>query len=144
CCGMLMESATTGGPNERTESAVVGIGLNVNQDAFPNAFSDRTTSLALEAGRLIDRTPLLASILNRFERHYDQLLASGGETIRQTYRHFLLSLNERVEVFAAGTGAPLSGIVRGIADNGALLLETASGLRTLASGDVSSRRQGME
>jgi BirA family biotin operon repressor/biotin-[acetyl-CoA-carboxylase] ligase len=37
--------------------------------------------------------------------------------------------------------APLDGICAGIADDGALLLETAAGVRRILSGDVSLRLQ---
>lgn len=140
CCGMLMESSTVGARSERAEAAVIGVGLNVNQDGFPGSFGHRATSVALEAGRLIDRTPLLASVLNRFEQHYDELVADDGKSLRQRYERMLQSLGERVEVFAAGTAEPTTGVVRGISETGALLLETESGLRSVVSGEVSFRR----
>ncbi len=139
-CGMLMETSTSANRLNRVDYAVVGIGLNVNQDEFPDEFASRSSSLALEAGRLIDRGPILAEILNRLERHYDRLQTDDGTAIREAYHRNLAGIGEEVEIYASGTGAPLRGLIKGIADNGALLLETGQGVQSLASGDVSFRR----
>ncbi|MDX1531042.1 MAG: biotin--[acetyl-CoA-carboxylase] ligase, partial [Rhodothermales bacterium] len=63
-CGVLLEGRTGG----RAPSAVaLGIGLNVNQTAFPDALAERATSLHLEAGRPVERAALLAALLERLE-----------------------------------------------------------------------------
>jgi BirA family biotin operon repressor/biotin-[acetyl-CoA-carboxylase] ligase len=52
---------------------VLGIGVNVNQAAgeLPTDAPKRPTSLRLELGRELARTPLLAAILAELERGYD-------------------------------------------------------------------------
>jgi BirA family biotin operon repressor/biotin-[acetyl-CoA-carboxylase] ligase len=47
--------------------------------------------------------------------------------------------DQPVSVAAEGE-SPLAGICRGVDDDGALLLETASGLTRIYAGDVSLRR----
>jgi BirA family transcriptional regulator, biotin operon repressor / biotin---[acetyl-CoA-carboxylase] ligase len=51
----------------------LGIGVNVNQkaDELPEETRKPATSLRLEAGRDWPRAPLLAAILHRLERRYD-------------------------------------------------------------------------
>jgi BirA family transcriptional regulator, biotin operon repressor / biotin---[acetyl-CoA-carboxylase] ligase len=58
---------------EASEGRVVlGIGVNVNQDAgqLPSETQTPATSLKVETGRELDRAPLLASILERLEAAY--------------------------------------------------------------------------
>ncbi len=138
-CGMLMETTTQASGTRASPYAALGIGLNVNQDSFPEEFSHRSSSLALEAGRIIERDALMADVLNRLERHYDQLTLDDGRSIRRSYTNRLAGLNEEADIFASGSREPLRGFIRGIADDGSLLLETSAGIERLASGDVSFR-----
>jgi BirA family biotin operon repressor/biotin-[acetyl-CoA-carboxylase] ligase len=57
----------------------LGIGVNVNQteDQLPAQTETPPTSLRLETGRELDRPPLLAAILERLERSYDEWLKCG-------------------------------------------------------------------
>lgn len=54
----------------------LGIGVNVNQTAeeLPGTARLPPTSLRIEAGRTIERAPLLATLLERLERRYDAWL----------------------------------------------------------------------
>jgi BirA family transcriptional regulator, biotin operon repressor / biotin---[acetyl-CoA-carboxylase] ligase len=62
---------------EASEGRVVlGIGVNVSQDAGELPAEPRTpaTSLLLETGREVDRAELLVALLERLERRYDKWL----------------------------------------------------------------------
>lgn len=62
---------------EASEGRVVlGIGINVNQttDQLPRDAQTTPTSLRIEAGAEIDRARLLAAVLARLEREYDDWL----------------------------------------------------------------------
>lgn len=140
CCGLLMETSGPSAPVVGRTTAVVGIGINVNQDEFPDNFALPATSLALECGRLIDRPALLASILNGFEPAYEKLATDGGASVRETYLRRLESLGAYVRVYSVKQGDAIEGRVAGISPIGALLLETDEGLRTLTSGEVTFHR----
>ncbi|MDT9546984.1 MAG: biotin--[acetyl-CoA-carboxylase] ligase [Chlorobium sp.] len=49
---------------------VVGIGINVNQESFPDHLCRSATSLKLVSGKSVSRPALLAGILNHFEPLY--------------------------------------------------------------------------
>jgi BirA family biotin operon repressor/biotin-[acetyl-CoA-carboxylase] ligase len=59
---------------------VLGIGLNVNvpADQLPERSEIPATSLLEEVGARVDRPPLLAELLLRFESHYDAWVQSAG------------------------------------------------------------------
>ncbi|PWU10014.1 MAG: biotin--[acetyl-CoA-carboxylase] ligase [Verrucomicrobia bacterium] len=76
-CGILTEA--------RTGShffAVVGIGINVNQQEFPSDLQGRATSLRKEFGKFCDPTPIAAEMLAALDRLY---LLLHGEEIRALY-----------------------------------------------------------
>ena len=58
---------------------VLGIGVNVNQDAeeLPRGTRIPATSLRLEYGRPLDRGALLVALLARLEEHYDAWTAAA-------------------------------------------------------------------
>ena len=71
--GILAESAEG--------RVVLGIGINVTQsrDELPGDADPKATSLALEGAR-VDRSELLASVLEQLERHYDRWVTSTRGT----------------------------------------------------------------
>lgn len=139
CCGMLLESAFSGQRRGHPDFVVLGIGLNVNQDRFPEALSEQAISLKQAARRPIERPPLLAELLGALEQRYQALLRGEAEAIRATYEARLHRHGQSVALRTTGHGAAVSGTVRGISDAGALLLETNSGLQAFHAGDVTSR-----
>ena len=132
CCGMLLESVFGG-----TEPFVVlGIGLNVNQDSFPDDLAERATSLRLETGRFIPRAALLARLLARLEYWTDRLAAGDASAVRQAFVERMVGRGASVRLHPAAAGDPLEGIVEGIDATGALRLRTDAGVRLLHAGDV--------
>lgn len=134
CCGMLLES-TLAGPAKAT--VVLGIGLNVNQSNFPAVLEDQATSLLLQTGRRTPRAPLLADLLGRLERYYDMLGADEAE-IRRSYEAHLHGLGHPTTLRQAGHERPITGLILGIADTGALRLHTDNGPRTFHAGEVTT------
>jgi BirA family biotin operon repressor/biotin-[acetyl-CoA-carboxylase] ligase len=118
--GILLE----GRPQEGW--AVVGIGLNVRTREFPEELRERATSLALEGGEatLADALAALLPALDRW------LMAPAAEVLA-AWRERDALRGERVEwMGGAGTAA-------GIADSGALVVETDNGERVeLDAGEV--------
>ena len=64
-------------PEARAGLVVLGIGVNVNQTAteLPGETAKPATSVRVEAGREVDRAPLLAAILRELELAYDAWVA---------------------------------------------------------------------
>lgn len=137
CCGVLAETVSAG---SATGPVVLGIGLNVGQRGFPSVPDEATppTSLLLAAGPPApERAALLADVLARLEACYDTLLAGKGRSVRDACTERLANRGKRVAVRRLASGERIAGIVRGLAPDGALRLQTSAGTeRTLRAGDV--------
>lgn len=133
CCGMLLES-TLGGPNQAT--VILGIGLNVNQSAFPSELAERATSLLLQTGRRTPRAALLADVLGRLEHYYDALGDDDGIAVRRAYTARLHGLGHPATLQLTRRAQPITGVILGISNTGALRLDTTDGVRTFHAGEI--------
>ena len=63
----------------REQRVVLGIGVNVNVTAeeLPQEVDRPATSLLVETGRELDRAELLAELLERLERRYDDWVSGA-------------------------------------------------------------------
>lgn len=140
--GLLAEAA---GSARRLDWVVLGIGLNVNQKAadFPPEFASEATSLALVAGRPVDRAAVLGVFLEAFARHEGRLAADGGAALLAEWRERTPLAGRRVTVnLPDGT---LIGTVVELADDGALVVRDDSGARrALYAADVRLLREAGE
>ena len=89
-CGILME---VGAQVDRLDYAVVGLGLNANNDLFHFPAQWRSTSLAAQLGHDIDRCDLVCRILEEIELAYENM---GGIEIFEEWRSLSLTLNKQV------------------------------------------------
>ncbi len=139
CCGMLLESSFSGEREGPPEFVILGIGLNVNQDAFPSEIADRATSLQQAAHRPIERAPLCAELLLHLERRYQSLSEDDGASVRAAYEERLHDRGQRVTLRFTGRDEMVRGTIRGITRDGALRLGTPSGVEVVRAGEVTSR-----
>ena len=135
-CGILTEMSTIEG---RIRSIVVGCGINVNTESFPEELAQTATSLYLAGGCKVDREKLIAAVMNAFEADYGRFQQTGDlSLLKADYEAHLINFGRSVTVLAAA--GSFQGISRGITDTGSLLVETADGsLREVLSGEVSVR-----
>jgi len=114
------------------DALVLGIGVNVHQRDL-GELAAIATSLALE-GADIDRLALLA----RVDRELARIVSAPGErrAALAEWRARASMLGREVEVRSAG-GTPVRGVARELADDGALVLRTASGDQRIFAGEVS-------
>lgn len=133
--GLLVETAVAG---ERVREAVVGIGINVNwrRSEMPPELAVRATGLADLAGHDLDRVALLGELLRRIDEEIDAL-ESGGSPV-DAFRAASALDGRWVTVDLGGRQA--NGRVVGIADDGALLLESEGEVEALNVGEVISVR----
>ena len=63
----------------REQRVVLGIGVNVNvpDEKLPQEVDRPATSLLVETGRELDRAELLAELLERLERRYDDWVSGA-------------------------------------------------------------------
>lgn len=132
-CGMLLEASwnAPGSPH----AVVLGVGLNVNQEEFPDAISERATSLLLETGRIIPRADLLAALLSDIEKALIQLYLDD-DALRREYVDKMTGVGEHVTLRFASSDRIAEGIVRGIDDSGGIVIVSDSGPRIFHAGEV--------
>lgn len=137
-CGLLLDVALS--PDGRVESAILGVGLNVNipAGALPEAVTPATSLLAATR-RPIARRPLLVDLLQRLERHYE--IALAGRSPAAAWAERLVTLGRDVQVSGGGTAAALTGVAESVDEWGRLLVRDEAGaLHAVAAGDVTLRR----
>ena len=134
-CGILTEMSTQ---IDYINHIVVGIGINVHNEQFPEELSDRATSLYLESGKHFNRAALVESVCEYFEHYYEIFMRTQDLSALQTeYDRFLVNRDRQVRILD-----PLGeyeGKALGITLRGELLVETPEGVRTVDSGEVSVR-----
>ena len=134
--GILIElQSEAGGPS----AAVIGIGLNVRlQPALHDAIAQAVTDIASIAARAPQRNHLLAALLLELERMLQPFAAQGFAPLREEWmaRH---AHQGKAVTLSAGDGRTVAGRAAGVAEDGALLLETARGLERFLSGELSLR-----
>jgi BirA family biotin operon repressor/biotin-[acetyl-CoA-carboxylase] ligase len=130
--GVLIE---TTGTAEGQPVALVGVGLNVNMDvALYPELDGIATSIKAASGIELPREEVLAAFCNHLEALYDEAL-SGSRAPFEAWKERLITLGR--EVTATGAGETLRGIAVDVDNDGALIVETAPGVRErVEAGDV--------
>ena len=77
-CGILTEMSTE---IDYINHVVIGVGINVNQDTFPDDIKATASSLKLELGKSVKRSELIAAVMKSFEKCYE---------ICRAYRNFII------------------------------------------------------
>ena len=139
-CGILTE---LNAEVSRVRYAVVGVGINVNQETFPAELQAIATSLRLETGREWSRVEVAAALLKSLDREYRALLDDPRQARESIHRRFeeRSSYARRREVHVEEDGG-YDGITEGLDERGFLKVRTEQGLRTVLSGGVRARRNG--
>jgi BirA family biotin operon repressor/biotin-[acetyl-CoA-carboxylase] ligase len=133
--GILAEAVPS---KERLEVAVLGIGINVNQDKeeFPANMQDHAISLKQATGHTISRSELLASILVELNRTYSSL---EPERVRDAWLARTRMLGSRVRVVVENR--TLVGIAEDLTLGGALVVRDSVGERhSIDAGEVEQLR----
>lgn len=125
-CGILCESISV--TDGRADSAVIGIGINLSTDEFPDEISTVAGSLGLDK---IDRNELAAQIY--IELMY--VLNMGKEAVLHEYETKLFILGK--EVSFVKNSISYKGTATGINENGNLLIDVNGEIVALSSGEIS-------
>lgn len=119
----------------RVRHAVVGMGINVNQETFPPSIAATSTSLRLETGRTWSRVELAAALLKSLDREYRRLPeAAARNEVRLRFEQNSSSARGRSVRVEEDGG--YEGVTEGLDERGFLRVRTESGVRTVLSGGV--------
>lgn len=125
--GILVESAAG--------FAVVGIGINVHQQAFPAGLDTPATSLDCEAGRRVSRQDVLLALLPALLREADGL---GGPAAAHTIPARMAQASTWIAGRRVNVHGPQAciGTTAGLDENGFLRVQTAGGVVTVQTGGI--------
>ncbi len=117
---------------------VVGIGINVHIDEFPEELKNIATSILLELGIKINRAALIERICEYFEAYFEVFLQTEDlSAISKQYDAYMVNRNQPVKVLDSKD--TYEGTARGITTRGELLVDTWESRRLVSSGEVSVR-----
>lgn len=135
-CGILTEMSTE---DETIRYVITGIGINVNIDEFPEEIRGTATSLKLELGKSIKRSPVIRAVAEAFETYYDIFLETCDMSrLKEDYNRELANTGR--EVLVLDPRGQYEGTALGIDDEGSLLVRKRDGtVAPVISGEVSVR-----
>ena len=110
--GVLIETVIKG---KFIQTAIIGIGLNVNQTQFDAALN--ATSLALACGREFNLEVLRDNLLSHLHRRLEQIHLS---TLNEVYNQHLFGLNQTLRF--ADVESTFTAMVKGVDTDGTLML----------------------
>ena len=134
-CGILTEMSLKG---TAIDYVIVGIGINVNNKAFPEEIAQTASSLSRECGEDIEREMLITEVWKQFSVYYEQFITVKDLSfLKEEYERALVNKEEKVKVLD-----PLGeyvGIAKGITNTGELIVDTEEDTRLVSGGEVSVR-----
>ena len=140
---VLLDGKKTSGINlpvqldgDRVGSAVLGIGINLNNSKFPPELRTTATSLLIAGGSPVARTEFAERLLLRLERGIDALRSDGFERVLEGWKKFFRMRGARVRIGGPGVSGEVEGVVTGVDSDGALLLQSDRGTERILAGDV--------
>ena len=129
--GILIQNSLQG---NTLQSAIIGIGLNVNQQQFISD-APNPTSMALETGEILDLEMVLASFCQQLEHNYLQLKTNQIQAIQQRYLNHLFRFKE-MAFYRRLDGSIFKGQIKGVTEIGKLVIQTGHGEEEFAFKEV--------
>lgn len=135
-CGILTEMNAQ---FDYINHIVVGIGINVHNESFPEEISQMASSLLIEAGgKRFHRAQIIAETMSYFEQYYDIFLKTQDlSALVREYDELLVNRNKSVRVL--DPKEPFDGKAMGITPKGELIVDTWESRKLVSSGEVSVR-----
>lgn len=135
-CGILTEMTMEG---RKTQSVVIGVGINLGNQVFPEELKESATSLWIETGKRIPKAELIDGIMAEFEQQYEAFCQAGDlSPILEGYNQVLVNKGNEVLILDAKGKYPA--VSAGINAQGELQIEKEDGTReNIFAGEVSVR-----
>jgi BirA family biotin operon repressor/biotin-[acetyl-CoA-carboxylase] ligase len=136
-CGILTELHMN--PDNTINNVVIGVGINVNMTDFPETIKDVATSIFAETGLKVDRSLVVAKVMERFEENYEKYNRTFDlSLLKEQYEKRLISRGRDVRIL--DPKGEFEAISEGITDMGALIVTDRDGKRhEINAGEVTVR-----
>ena len=134
--GILTEMSTE---IDYINHVVIGVGINVNMTDLPEEIKGKATSLRLEMGQVVKRSPIIAAVMRNFEKNYSLFLETQNlEKMQEKYNSLLV--NREKEVRILGGKEEYNAYALGVNKEGELLIRREDGTtEAVYAGEVSVR-----
>ncbi|MGR5985876.1 biotin--[acetyl-CoA-carboxylase] ligase [Bacillus cytotoxicus] len=122
---------------DKINAVIMGIGINANQQTehFVDEIKQIATSLAIESGKPIVRAELMRQIFLQMEKLYKEYLNNGFTVVKLLWESYAVSIGK--EITARTMRQTITGVAKGITDDGVLLLEDHQGyIHHIHSADI--------
>ena len=136
--GILIELQ---GDLEGPSAAVIGVGINLDfNSSLPKNVLESIDQPAIDLAsvKAIDQNALLGAILKHLADVLSGFEANGFVALRDEWLRYHAYENKPVRMLLPN-GTDVQGVVRGVAEDGILLVETALGLQRFSAGEISLR-----
>ena len=122
-CGILIQNILQG---KSIKNAIIGIGLNVNQDRF-DPLLPNPISMKIVAEKMFDVSDVKSRVCQHLQHFYHRLREEGFEVLKEEYMNLLYLKNEvrKYEI----KGVEGEGEILGISDLGKLQLKVEGEVR---------------
>jgi BirA family biotin operon repressor/biotin-[acetyl-CoA-carboxylase] ligase len=133
--GILAEMSNHNGK----AALVIGMGINISYELeeVPVDLQEKMTWLEAASHQAVDANVLLAELCYALERMYELMLNNQTGIILNEWRRRSVTLGKHVRAISGDK--EVTGIAEDIAESGALLLRTNTGLQELHAGEISIR-----
>ena len=136
--GILIELQ---GDLEGPSAAVIGVGINLDfNSSLPKNVLESIDQPAIDLAsvKAIDQNALLGAILKHLADVLSGFETNGFVALRDEWLRYHAYENKPVRMLLPN-GTDVQGVVRGVAEDGILLVETALGLQRFSAGEISLR-----
>lgn len=127
--GILLEGIS----EEKPKAIIIGCGLNTNTTSFPKEIFFKATSMTKELKVKIDKEKLLDEIIVEFESLYNSY-TNNKLDLFNLVRNNLYAMNKVIRFVY--NGLEQIGSIKGIDDEGRLLVNTRGNILHLTSGEI--------
>jgi BirA family biotin operon repressor/biotin-[acetyl-CoA-carboxylase] ligase len=133
--GILIELQ---GDLEGPSAAVIGVGINLN---LPKNVLESIDQPAIDLASVkeVDQNALLGAILKHLAIVLSGFETNGFVALRDEWKSYHAYENKPVRMLLPN-GTDVQGVVKGVAEDGILQVETALGLQRFSAGEISLRR----
>jgi len=117
-------------------AVVLGFGINLKapEQGWPADITQKVTDIETVSCQNISRVEIAASVLNALDQWYDIYLNDGFAPLRSAWWKAHAASGDRVRVHHGNQY--IEGIASALDDDGALLLQTSTGVQRIIAGDL--------